>query len=338
MSENHNSDSIFELNQIHSEFNDKIETIEKKDITVDNDKKDNKEDKAHYRYGKHKDKTLLQKLRTSLYRLQNENKLNRINEKLHKNEQDEKRKDEIIQLRYATDLSFRHNENTTVDQIWDAIMRREAWAQKPLHMIGVSFAQIAICFIVVLSPNSSINPSTVVMAVLFIFGIAASNSFDVTKDLYVMINRDIIIKYKISNVAILLSAVFLWPVYLSVLSVVVALDLLIGEIVDISYGGLVNNMVNIIVVFSAISVGLRSGNAVSAIQTFAGFDFVNQLDEAVMACTEVDYLAATSTVHSDGKKRKILTVRILTYILTPLIILAFLYITVTNACVVFCSY
>jgi thiamine transporter ThiT len=48
------------------------------------------------------------------------------------------------------------------------------------------------------------------------------------------------------------------------------LDLVAGKMNNVSSCELLRIIVNFIVVFSGLSVGLRSGNAVGAIQTLAG--------------------------------------------------------------------
>jgi hypothetical protein len=98
-----------------------------------------------------------------------------------------------------------------------------------------------------------------------------------------------------------------------------------------------NIIVRTFVVFTAISAGLRSGNPINAMQTFAGFDFIDGMDELVIDGIDFDFdeLADANIERADDTKMFI--VRVSVYTATPLIIVGFLYITIVNVCYAFCT-
>lgn len=212
-------------------------------------------------------------------------------------------------------------------------------------MIGVTAAQIILCFICLLTNNSAINASTSLMAAIYIATVCASNSFvkcgDVTN--YIGQYFGLVPPRKKDQVAkpnypgFIAFLIFCSPIIALVYAVAILLDICIGEIVDLSYGELFNVLTNVIVIFTGFSVGLRSGNAVGAVQTFAGFSFISEMDEMVMDTVDVDLDMKVSHIHGKGKERKILTVRIILYVLTPLFLVFFMWVTFTNTCLAFCS-
>lgn len=213
-------------------------------------------------------------------------------------------------------------------------------------MCGVSAAQVLLCFICLLTNNSPINASTSLMAAVYVITVCASNAFvkcgDVTNYIRQWFHlvpprkKDEPVR-KPNYVGLVAFCILGSPVIALVYSVAFLLDICIGEIVDLSYGELFNVLVNVIVIFTGFSVGLRSGNAVGAVQTFAGFSFISEMDEMVMDTIEVDLDAKASHVHGKGKQRKILTVRVVLYVLTPMFLVFFMWVTFTNTCLAFCN-
>lgn len=145
--------------------------------------------------------------------------------------------------------------------------------------------------------------------------------------------------YEKSNVGPFVFALILLlasPILIIFFNVTVILDLCVGEIIDLSYASMANTIIHVVVIFTAVSIGLRSGNPINAIQTFAGFDFIDQLDELVIESIEIDAetLAETKDI---GISNKILTIRLTIYIFTPMVVIGIAYLTIINECYIFCS-
>lgn len=79
-------------------------------------------------------------------------------------------------------------------------------------------------------------------------------------------------------------------------------------------------------------------SAINFSQTFAGFDFIDSMDELVIDSLDLDYEALSDAKnivkHNDTK---MLLVRLGVYITTPIIMGCFLYITAVNDCYAFCG-
>jgi hypothetical protein len=61
------------------------------------------------------------------------------------------------------------------------------------------------------------------------------------------------------------------------------------------------------------------------------------MDELIIYQFDVDMNALTSHKHGAGKQCKILTVRLTLYIMVPLMLVFFLYVTAVNECFAFCN-
>jgi hypothetical protein len=188
--------------------------------------------------------------------------------------------------------------------------------------MSISLAQVIICMIVLLTENSPINQSTVIMAIIYLLASSSTNPFEVTNDLVSLMKQNYDRKFRPSLAMRILYwsiAVPLSPLFVIPLCVTATLDMVVGKINNISYGEMVNIMVNFIVIFTGFSVGLRSGNAVNAVQTFAGkyfassilhiiivaetgFQFIGELDEAILMTFEIDMNALTSHKHGAGER------------------------------------
>lgn len=213
-------------------------------------------------------------------------------------------------------------------------------------MFGVAAAQITLCLVCLLTKNSAVNPSTSLMAGIYIATVCASNPFAKCGDVSTYIQRWFGLlpprkkdakPRKPNYIGLIIFLILASPVLIVVLAVTFLLDVCIGEIVDLSYGELLNAMVNIIVIFTGFSVGLRSETAVGAVQTFAGFQFVSVMDELLMDTIELDLDRKVQHIYGKEKDRKVLTVRLTLYIMTPVLLAFFMWITFTNTCLAFCN-
>ena len=248
-------------------------------------------------------------------------------------------KNRIITFKYATDYTFLRR--SSPEDVWNAILRREAWNQIPVAMVLVTLVQVSICCIVLIAGNSPLNLSTLVMAVMYVIAMASSNPFVITKELTVILRKQYerVTQTKYQVIFVHAACVLLCPLILLVLCVAYAvtaiLDFTTGPILDVSFAGMVNILINILVVFSALSIGLRSDNPINAIQTFVGFDFVNNMDETILVNVNVDLLAPTVRVNNGATK--MLTVRIGVYVTTIIILAGTTYLTISNDCLLFCN-
>jgi hypothetical protein len=189
----------------------------------------------------------------------------------------ERKKRLVMSYKYATDKSYYLRNRITPDMLWDMIKRREAWNQGSHVMIGITMIQVMISFVVLLTRNSPINNSCIFVSILYLAALALFNPFELTKDCFHACHRyyvtRIAINMSLRNYCWVLTA-FCWPVLFSGIGMLflftMMLDLVAGKMNNISSCELLRIIVNFIVVFSGLSVGLRSGNAVGAIQTLAG--------------------------------------------------------------------
>lgn len=227
--------------------------------------------------------------------------------------------------------------------------------------------QITLCAVVVVSTDVKINKGTIVMAILYLLGKSASNPLQHVQDVVSDIFMKGVIK-KITKNETLQSVLLalLSPAIIIVGGFAAVADIFVGDILDCSFAGISDNIVNVIVSMTAISVGLRSGNVISAIQTFAGFDFISGLDELVIDSLDIDYdeyMAQEMTFygyHYHSRKSKVTDeeaiitekqvndanrwngykiwcTKIILYASVPLIVVGFLYITAIDTCFQFCA-
>lgn len=253
--------------------------------------------------------------------------------KIEENKSVQTMQTDISSFRYGTDRSILRS--ASPEDVWNTIKRRYAWKIEPLRMIGLTFTQITLCVIVVISANSPINLGTLIMAALFISATGAACPLKISRDLIKYIGQG---ANKIGWVAMGLILLITSPILLLVFAVTFTLDVISGEIFDISYGHMFNIIVRTFVVFTAISVGLRSGNPINAIQTFAGFSFIDSMDEVVIDGIDFDFDELAKADIVEANSAKILFVRLAIYISTPFIIAGFVYITfINNNCYAFCD-
>lgn len=231
--------------------------------------------------------------------------------------------------------------------------------------------QITLCVIVVISTDVKMNRGTVVMAVLYVLGKSASNPLQHVQDVVVDIfGKGVVNKCSSDKNVQILLWLLLSPVIVLVAGFAAVADIFVGEVLDCSYAGISDNIVNVIVSMTAISAGLRAGNAIGAIQTFAGFDFISGLDEMVIGSLDIDYdeymahemsfygfefklpkkkgtyedtddevMVTEEQVKETNKWNgiKIYFVKILLYVTVPLVVVGFLYITAVDTCFQFCA-
>lgn len=260
----------------------------------------------------------------------------RMQEALEDEEKQEKLKSAIMMFKLSTDPSFL--EGCTPDELWLAILRREAWRQHPYSLLAITVAQISLCLISMLSSNDKVNSYTLGMAIIYALALSTSNPYNVTSDLKRILTRhfnEIEQKHN-RTTAIIIFVVCALPLLIA-FSVTLLFDFFVGRVKDSSYGALINTVIDVLVISCGLSVGLRSGSPIDAIQTFAGFEFIMNMDEAFINTIQVDLNAPTSRHHREGKKRKILITRITLYVLVPIIFILVGYITFTNICVAQCG-
>lgn len=134
---------------------------------------------------------------------------NHIKQYIEHEENIQQHKFDILALRYATDETLQST--IDLDDIWQSILRDEAWDQKPIQMLLLAAAQLAICMIVGLSGDLfAVNSSTLSIAVCYIVSMFAINKFNITR---------LFIKYFQSfynsdqNMELYTSLMLLWPFY-----------------------------------------------------------------------------------------------------------------------------
>jgi predicted metallopeptidase len=296
--------------------------------------------------GGNKDATLAEKLNLMESGQLNDKKIMervaKFNRLIDQQDEYERKQKLIISYKYATDTSYLRD--TTPNKMWNMIKRREAWSQGTNIMIGVSAAQVMICFVVLLTQNSPINNSTLFVALIYLFATVCTNPFEVTKDCFHLTKQTYVkltSRSVMTTVLVWAGAVVFSPLLLlaavCVFTVTAILDLVCGKLNNISYAEMVNVIIDFIVVFTGFSVGLRSGNAVNAVQTFAGFSFIAEMDELVIEMFEVNLNALTYHVEGPGKQRKIMGIRLIVYLTVPILLGFFIYVTVANSCFAFCN-
>jgi uncharacterized membrane protein len=136
---------------------------------------------------------------------------------------------DISSFRYGTDRSIARS--TSPENVWNTIKRRAAWKKQPLRMLGLTVTQITLCSIVAVSSSSPINVGTVIMAVLFIVATGASNPMKITRDVLAHIEEG---AKKIGWTVMILTLCAAFPIVGLVFLVTVTLDLVCGEIYDLS--------------------------------------------------------------------------------------------------------
>ena len=264
----------------------------------------------------------------------------KMKKKLAAMDDNERLKNDIITFKYATDYSFLRR--SAPEDVWEAILRREAWRQIPVAMVIVTMVQIGICLVVMIARNTPVNLSTLIMAIMYVIAMATSNPFIITKELNKILVDKLYNKYtqtKTQRMVVHILLVILSPVIFVLLAcayaVTAILDFTTGPILDVSFGSMVNIIVNIIVVFSALSIGLRSQDPINAIQTFVGFDFVNNMDECIIKYVNVDLMAHETRVNKVDVKKAV--VRVCVYLATLTVLCGAFYVTISNKCFLFCS-
>jgi hypothetical protein len=263
----------------------------------------------------------------------------KMKRKLEELEADKKLKNDIITFTYATDYSYLRR--SSPEEVWEGILRREAWKQIPVAMTLVTLVQVGICAIVMIAKSSPVNVSTLVMAVMYVIAMATSNPFVISKELTAILRKQYAKMTGTRNGRIIFLAVctLLSPLVLIGLGIAylttAILDFTTGPILDVSFGSMVNIIVNIIVVFSALSIGLRSQDPINAIQTFVGFDFVNSMDEGIISFINVDLMAPTTRINNHA--HKMLVVRLAVYVSTIIVLGCAFYLTISNNCLLFCN-
>lgn len=258
-------------------------------------------------------------------------------------------KQDLVEFWVAFDPCF--ITDIDIDAAWTAILRREAWRRKPFVMTVIHFTQLALALFSSLSQNSPVNTSTAVMAILYIFILLVQKDFTITNE---FINDVLIkdwyekkIKPKFSVPVGYFICFLASPVLLLILFITFLLEFFIGKMMEVSIGSLTDLVINVFVICTSISVGLRSGNGISAIQTFVGFEFISGFDEIIIEKMEPNFYARAPNYMDDtdpeqkANRRKRIqrknNVRILIYIIVPCIFAFYVYLTAANPCFVFCD-
>lgn len=253
-------------------------------------------------------------------------------------EQFESTKKEAIIAIVANDPSFLVH--ATLDELWEAILRRHAWHFSPLIMTAVTGMQVVMAVIPLLSKNADFNISTGLMALFYVVSLGAANSFALCTDLKRMITKPMAkLEKKHGKAAVYGLYALMSPALLLAFTVTAVLDLSMGKVIDLSAGSVANVLVNVLIQATSISIGLRSGNSVGAIQTFVGFDFLSTIDEAVINAN-VNHHDLTKRRHDFDQRdyAKILVARLVMYVSTFFILAGVAYITYLNECLFFCNY
>ena len=263
--------------------------------------------------------------------------------KAHFEEEDERIKDLDTVLLYAASEDLTLVENLSKSTVLEALVRRTAWQTRPMTMLGITLAQLLLCVTAVLSFNEPVNTSTTVMTLIFLVTVAATNPFEVNNDLLALLKKHGGPLYyrklgpKASIIIFLILSPLLIPIAVVVLTCTITFDLMVGRINDNTFGSLANVIVNCVVISTALSVGIRSGNPISAIQTFAGFEFISRLDEALLMVIKFDPHAEYYIPSRSEAKIKKAYVRAILYTVVPSIVIFTVYITFSNTCFAFCS-
>lgn len=247
-------------------------------------------------------------------------------------------RENIITFKYAADYSLLRR--SSPDDVWVALLRREAWRQIPAAMLLVTVVQAVAPLLIVMSSNTGVDVTTLVISAAYVLAVSVSNPLVITGELSAIVNR-IAAAYTQTFVGTLqfyivctLLSPILVTAFVCAYTVTLLLDLTTGPILDVSYESMVNIVVHIIVVLCGLSVGLRSANLLSAFEVFAAFTFIYHLDRLAMSHVKVDMMAPTK--RNNNIVLQVLAVRLIVYILTALLFGWVLYLTISNDCYIYC--
>jgi hypothetical protein len=259
----------------------------------------------------------------------------KMNKKISALDEFQNIKKKVISFKYATDYSFLRR--SSPDQVWVAIQRREAWSQFPVAMFVTTILQVGICAVVVISAHQNVHITPLIAVLSFVAALGSMNTFTVCRDLTGIFSKAF--EQGRSSCFFWTACIFLFPMFLLcatiAYAVCITLDLLSGTILDVSYPAFAHSLANNTIIFSAISVALRSDDLLTSLQVLAGFHFVYALDALVLARIEVDLLAPTRRVLNVSVQ--VAAVRILTYVSIALLLAYALFFTFANECAIFCT-
>ena len=252
--------------------------------------------------------------------------------------ENKKQREDIVTFRYATDYSYLRR--STPDEVWTAIRRREAWAQNPLSMIAVTAVQLVVCIIILISENNHVYIPTLILSGVFVIAISLSNPLTICNELTAMIQRvhhgytaNPVERVQFYFICTILSPVIL-PFLLVAYTVTYTLDMTTGPILDVSYESMTCIINHMAIVFTTLSVALRSETLLVSLQVFAGFTFLYSLDDWIVNSTTIDLMEPAK--RNNDVRCRITVVRILVYIQTAVLIGIVVYFTVTNRCILWC--
>jgi len=260
-----------------------------------------------------------------------------------KSMEDQRDTDTLKCLEYiaATDITFL--EGIPIASLLMALRRREAWRTRPLVMIYVTAAQIILCVIMLLSPVAPVNRQTAIFGFIYLGTRFSVNSFSTTRSLVSVIHNFITVLTNSVGVCggiiiVALMSPLAVPICTFILLLTFLFDWLVGRIYDWSISACVDMAVNALVEMIAMSIGLRSGTAIYAIQSFVGFGFISMMDEALVEMIEFDPYMASKSIHKreHAKCAKLASI-IIIYTFVPVVMLIVCYFTFTNQCVLFCE-
>lgn len=159
-------------------------------------------------------------------------------------------------------------------------------------MIAITFVQVTLCVLLMISPGSPINISTLITGILYMIATAAqATTFGANTELHLtsgyikeinslIIKREYRKSFYISQIALFVVVYSIFSLLiLPLLAITLTFDIIIGRFMDTSFSSIVNLVIRMTVFTTAISIGLRSGNAINAIQTFTGFDLIDAMDK-----------------------------------------------------------
>lgn len=236
----------------------------------------------------------------------------------------------------ASDDSF--DDNLKKSDVMKALLRRKAWKWKPFTMFGVLAMQIMISLAALVTYDNPINIPVAALIILFVVAAAASNKYSNTKSAKILFDK--MRERVFQDYGMLFSFYLLFlasPILCLVFIFNFLFDLLVGRLKDFSYGAMSKHLVGSIVTCTALSIGVRAASPLDVVQTFAGFAFIAQLDEAVFCNMSFDpYSDYFPTKEKDARTKKRVVLSVLS-VLVPAYAIVALIAAVAEYFCVFCT-
>lgn len=241
----------------------------------------------------------------------------------------------VLMFAAASDNSF--GDNLKKAEVMHALLRRKAWKWKPFTMSGVLITQLMLAFAALTTYDGPLNPPLTGLLMLFVVAAASSNKYCNTKSFFADFKTERKnMTAKRGMLCFCAYALLMGPFLLIFVIFNILADLMVGKIKDYTYGAMAKQLVSGVVTCSALSIGMRANSPLHAVQTFAGFAFISEMDEAVMYKMSFDPYGDYFPVNDKeaASKRK-LTTTVLTIAIPFYAIFVFL-LTISNYFCVFC--